>query len=324
MTRIALFLLAFLTAAAHAQLHRGPRGYRGFPGPTGPASGPQGAQGAQGAQGGEGPQGSEGPQGAQGSQGAQGVPGEGISGQVTATAVVFSNGVNLTGNANEFSFIDATSSVTITKPSSQASLSTLLTLNSDPVGDHGFGSHLAIAGNPGGGGTIWREDGGLYDSWLQLFGGGYDGNSGGQIYVNGINSGDGDAGGVQIALATAAADPAVASSFQVLGPANSYPVYLSVNAVGSSGQVQVPSLSPNTAVATDANSVLISSLTTTVELNYVHGVTSGIQAQLTALADSTNIHYSNTASFTVDPGNVHAALDRIAAAVVVLRGGVKL
>ncbi len=293
-------LVLTLSLLAHAQPHRGPRGYQGFQGPAGP-------------------------QGSTGPPGPQGVPGEGISGHVTATAVIYSNGVNLTGDASEFAFVDATSSLTITKPSTQTSLSTLLRLNSDPSGAHGFGAHLSIAGNPGGGGTIYRDDGGLYDSWLQLYGGGYDGNSGGQIYINGIHSGGGDAGGVQVVVATANPDPSIASSFQVFGPsAIGYPLYLSVNAVGTNGQVQVPSLSPNMAVATDANAVLISSATTATELGYVHGVTSAIQAQLSALAQSSNSIYSNTASFTVDPGNVHAALDQIAAAVVVLRGGVKL
>jgi len=237
-------------------------------------------------------------------------------------AVAFSNGggglANLTGDATQFTFVNSETAVTITKPSSQGSLSTLLTLNSDPAGAHGFGAHLAIAGNPGGGGTIWREDGGLYDSWLQLYGGGYDGNSGGQIYVNGINSGDGDAGGVQVVVATSSSDPATASSFQVLGPGgDGYPTYLSVIAAGDSGQVQVPSLLPNSAVATDSNSVLVSSATTAFELDHLHGVTANVQLQLNALRGVG----SNINGFDRAPTDLDQAIRSIVAALVEMRNG---
>lgn len=168
---------------------------------------------------------------------------------IANTAVVYSNGSTITGDATEFTFNDALTNLTVTKPSAQATISTLLTLDSDPSGTHGFGAHLEIAGNPGGGGTIFRTDGGLNKSVLQIYGGGYDGTSGGQIYVNGNNSTSGDAGGVQIATGQTGA------SIQLLNTA--YGVLLSANDVGS-GQINIPFLTASQFVATDASKNLIS------------------------------------------------------------------
>jgi hypothetical protein len=63
-------------------------------------------------------------------------------------------------------------------------------------------------------------------------------------------------------------------------------VELAWNATGASSQIgiQLPKLTASTALALDANNVIISSSTTTTELGYVHGVTSSIQTQINTLS----------------------------------------
>lgn len=95
-----------------------------------------------------------------------------------------------------FKWVTATGQMHITQPEIMAALPAL-TITVDVGGLHGNGGHIAIDGNPGGGGTIYRTDGGLNKSQLQLYGGDLTGTTGGGVYINGNNSTEGDAGGIQ-------------------------------------------------------------------------------------------------------------------------------
>jgi hypothetical protein len=66
----------------------------------------------------------------------------------------------------------------------------------------------------------------------------------------------------------------------------------------STGKMSQTAVSPNSAVATDANGLPIASTTTATELSYVHGVTSAIQTQLGLLAPLANPTFTGTVSVT--------------------------
>jgi hypothetical protein len=189
----------------------------------------------------------------------------------TAGSVIFAGtgGTNLTQDNANFNWNDSTYTLSITQPSSYSSLSSVLVITSDPSGTHGHGKFLEIAGNPGGGGTIFRTDGGLNKSWLQLYGGDYSGTESGGLYINGNNSTDGDAGGIQTTFGLAS------STFDMYDYTQSILLFQ----VNNSGLLKLPFLGANSAVATDASNELVASSTTATELGYVHGVTSAIQTQ---------------------------------------------
>ena len=210
-----------------------------------------------------GPRGNTGYTGYTGPTGQNGVGNTGPTGpagpitSVAANAVLFSTGTGIAGDATEFVFNDTNTNVTITKPSSQGVISTLLTLNSDPSGAHGFGAHLELAGNVAGGATIFRTDGGLNNSALQIYGGGYNGLGGGAIYVNGNNSTSGGAGAVQIVCGlTGLTGTNPQTAFQVYD--SNFNNLINVQANGTAGLVQIPSIAANSYVGTDANHNLIS------------------------------------------------------------------
>lgn len=188
--------------------------------------------------------------GATGSTGATGPAGAGFTG--ATGAVIFSDGSSLVGDASNFNWNNNNGSLIINQPSSVSSLQTVLTVISDPIGSHGHGAHISIGGNPAGGGTIFREDGGLNSSVLQIYGGDYTGTQGGSLYLNGNNSTSGDAGGCQIVLGNNLSG----TSFQVLDQSDN--VLISINPSGSVGQVMIPSLTPSQLVLTDSGQNLIS------------------------------------------------------------------
>ena len=227
-----------------------------------------------------------GPEGPIGPQGAQGPPGTISNNGIAAGAVLYSDGTNITGDGAAFYWNDTTNTLVITQGEGIGAAYTALKVRTDAGGDHGYGAHIEIAGNPGGGGTIWRTDGGDNKSWLQIYGGDYSGTSGGQLYLNGIFSTDGDGGGVQVATAITGA------SFQVLDGVNeAYTTLFSVNSNDGTGTVTVPSLAASSMVATDANSNLVS----VVSIPYT---------------------VANPASWTGSPPTtIQEALDRIAAAL---------
>jgi hypothetical protein len=174
---------------------------------------------------------------------------------VAANSIVYSDGTNLLGDPAQLSWNDASGSMIVAQRE-VTTLSTVLKISSDAGGDHGFGAHLEIAGNPGGGGTIFRTDGGLNNSALQIYGGDYTGTQGGSLYLNGNNSTQGDAGGAQFVLGLQNSG----CSFQVLDA--SFNTLISVNPSGSVGQVMIPSLAPSSLVLTDSGQNLITVSTT--------------------------------------------------------------
>ena len=200
--------------------------------------------------------GATGPKGDTGPQGATGANGNGLTG--LTGAVLYASGAGITGDTSRFTFNDNLTNVTITKPSSEGTISTLLTLNSDPSGSHGFGAHLSISGNPAGGGTIFREDGGLNSSILQIYGGDYTGTQSSQIYLNGNNSSEsGDPGSCQIVVGYNNIG-STGANFQVLAQQPSYNPMLTITDNNSNGIINIPSLTANQFVGTDSNKNLIS------------------------------------------------------------------
>lgn len=166
-------------------------------------------------------------------------------------SIVYSNGTALTENNANLNWNDADGSLTIVQPSTVLTLNNVLTVTSDPSGSHGHGNHIAIDGNPSGGGTIFRTDGGLNSSWLQLYGGDSSGANSGQIYINGNNSTDGDAGGVQLVVGL------VGAAFQILDP--SYNTLFGVTcSATSAGTINCPILTASEMVVTDSSSNLVS------------------------------------------------------------------
>jgi hypothetical protein len=192
--------------------------------------------------------------GASGSTGATGATGANSFTGATG-AVIFSNGSELVGDSTNFNWNDANGALLVNQPSSVSSLNTVLKVISDPSGAHGHGAHLEIAGNPAGGGTIFRTDGGFNNSALQIYGGDYSGTQGGSLYLNGNNSTSGDAGGAQFVLGLASN----ICAFQVLDPSDN--VLISVNPSGSVGQVMIPSLNASSIVLTDSGQNLVSTAT---------------------------------------------------------------
>jgi hypothetical protein len=193
--------------------------------------------------------------GSTGPTGPTGSTGSISSSSIPENAIVYSDGSILTGDAAQLSWIDASGSLIVAQRE-VTTLSTVLKISSDAGGDHGFGAHLEIAGNPGGGGTIFRTDGGLNNSALQIYGGDYTGTQGGSLYLNGNNSTQGDAGGAQFVLGLQNSG----CSFQVLDA--SFNTLISVNPSGSVGQVMIPSLTASSLVMSDAGQNLISASTT--------------------------------------------------------------
>ena len=185
-----------------------------------------------------------------GPAGPAGPPGFSVPLTLTQDGVLYSNGAAILSDNETFSWDETTATLSLTQPETVSEPYTVLKVSTDLGGAHGYGAHIEIAGNPGGGGTIFRTDGGLDASWLQLCNG-RDCIRGGQVYINGINSGDGDAGGVQVATAVQGA------SFQVLDGTQEYKTLLSVNSDGADGTVTIPSLGASSIVATDASSNLV-------------------------------------------------------------------
>jgi hypothetical protein len=67
-------------------------------------------------------------------------------------------------------------------------------------------------------------------------------------------------------------------------------------------------LTPSTALVANANQALASSVTTSTELSYVHGVTSAIQTQLNALGAASNILAGTGITVTPSGGNATVAV----------------
>jgi hypothetical protein len=167
----------------------------------------------------------------------------------TPGSVIFAGATGALAQDNSNFFWDDTNhGLKIEKPSSDASSSTVLTVTSDPSGTHGFGHNIAIDGNPGGGGWIFRTDGGLNKSWIEILGGPTDdGTTGGQIYVNGVNSTDGDAGGVQFGLGYSGSGPLPQYDFY------DYTVSSLLFSISNAGVVNVPQITASNVVGTDAS-----------------------------------------------------------------------
>jgi hypothetical protein len=165
----------------------------------------------------------------------------------SANSIIYSNGTILTQDNSNFTWTDSTYTLNITQPSSLATLESVLVITSDPAGSKGHGNHIEIAGNPGGGGTIFRTDGGLNKSVLQLYGGDSTGTTGGALYLNGNNSTGGDAGGVQSTFGLST------STFDMYDNTQSILLFQ----VNNSGVLKLPMLAPNSAIGTDASSNII-------------------------------------------------------------------
>lgn len=171
----------------------------------------------------------------------------GASGPFTAGSIIFSNGTKLTqDNANLF-WDETNKTLEIAQPSIAGSPVPVVTITSDVTGSHGHGLHLEINGNPGGGGTIYRTDGGLNDSWLQLYGGDSSGTNSGGLYINGNNSTGGDAGGVQTTFGL------TSSSFQMYDNTQSVLLFQ----LNNSGVLQLPKLTANSYIGTDGSSNIV-------------------------------------------------------------------
>jgi hypothetical protein len=198
--------------------------------------------------------GQTGPTGAMGPTGATGT----ISGLTGPTGgIIYSNGTGGVISANNAIYSENLTNLTITKPSSEGTISSLLTLDSDPSGSHGFGAHLELSGNVGGGASIFRSDNGAYNSFIQIFGADYAGLSGAALYLNGNSSVEsGLAGGFQCGLGFNNVGN-TGAMFQVVGVQPNYNVLFSVADVNA-GVVNIPGLSANMYLATDANKNLIS------------------------------------------------------------------
>lgn len=200
--------------------------------------------------------------------------GTGNAGPFTTGSILYSNGTIITQDNVNLNWNDTVKTFTVIQPSSVATLNTVLYVESDPAGVHGHGNHIEIAGNPGGGGTIFRTDGGLNKSVLQLYGGDYTGTTGGGLYLNGNNSTSGDAGGVQTTFGLST------STFDMYDYTQSILLFQ----VNNTGVLKLPGVTASRALATDASNNVVASATTATELSYVSGVTSSIQAQINALS----------------------------------------
>jgi hypothetical protein len=214
--------------------------------------------------------------------GPPGPPGPTVT--IPPTSVAFGDSSShVTGDATQLSWNESNPSLTVTLPSSNPTLSALLVLNSDPSGDHGFGSHISLKGNPAGGATISRDDGGANNSFVQIYGGDYSGTTGGQIYLNGNNSSEsGDPGAVQVAMGMNG------TNIQLLGPPPNYPIYFAVNDTGGSvGNISCPQLTPNMYVGTDGSSNLVSvglSYTPAAVMNWNGSAPTSVQNALDRVA----------------------------------------
>jgi hypothetical protein len=166
----------------------------------------------------------------------------GVMGPFTAGSVIFSNGTKLTQDNANFNWNDSTYTLSIMQPSSLLTVDTVLKVTSDPSGSHGHGNHLELAGNPGGGATIFRTDGGLNESWIQIFGGGTS-TLGGAIYLNGNNSTGGGTGGVQTTFGLNT------SSFQMYDYTESILLFQ----LNNSGVLQLPMITTYSALASDGS-----------------------------------------------------------------------
>jgi hypothetical protein len=209
---------------------------------------PQGITGAHGSTGITGPTGPIGPTGML-------PPISGATG-----AILYDDGSGNIIAATNAIYVDNETSLTIIKPSSQATLSTVLNLGSDLSGSHGWGSFIRLFGNPQGGATIWRDDNGLYASTLQIFGADYAGLSGSCIYLNGNNSteaGAGDAGSFQCVIGYDNIS-GTGGSYQVLGRQPNYNILFKIFDNNNGGQYYLPGLSASSYVGVDANHNLIS------------------------------------------------------------------
>lgn len=120
---------------------------------------------------------------------------------LSAGSILFSDGATISQDNSNLNWSDLNGQMTIVQPSSVSGAYPTLLVTQDPGGSHGHGRMIDVDGNPGGGGWIYRTDGGSNRSWIEILGGSDDsGATGGQIYVNGVNSTGGDAGGVQFGL----------------------------------------------------------------------------------------------------------------------------
>ena len=213
-----------------------------------------------------------------------------------ATATCLNGDVSYTFNNdlecdNALNWNHAHASLSITQPVTVGTPYTVMQLTSGATGAHGYGAHLELAGNPGGGATIFRTDGGHQNSWIQMCGGNATCATGGQIYANGnnVNSQHGPPGSVQIASGH------VNSAIQFMDGAHDYTVMMSINTNGGTGLVNIPSLAASSMVVTDNN-----------------------QNLATIPRTAANIHYrasTPTNWKAAPPITVQAALDRLAALV---------
>lgn len=168
----------------------------------------------------------------------------GVTGTFTAGSVIFSNGTKLTQDNANLNWNDSNYTLSVTQPSSLASLESVLVVTSDPSGSHGHGNHIQIAGNPNGGGTIFRTGTVANDSWIQMTGGGYNCTGGGTIYVNGNAASESGAEGcVQTTFGLST------SSFQMYD----YTQNTLLFQLNNSGVLQLPLLTTYSVLATDGS-----------------------------------------------------------------------
>ena len=230
-------------------------------------------------------------------------------------------GSDITFNGNLYSanfiYVDNPTNLTITKPSSQGTNSSaVVTINSDPGGVHGFGNHLALKGNPAGGATIFRDDGGLNNSALQIYGGDSSGTNSGQIYINGNNSvSDTGCGGcVQVVTGYDNINHH-GSDFEVLGQQPAYNNLFTVTDNGTTGIVNIPSLTASQVVVTDASQNLTTTMTPTFTGIYLgtSDIMSSISTDITFTSPSNNQISTSTAIKTYIANQIN---NKIAATVI--------
>ena len=166
------------------------------------------------------------------------------SSSFSSGSVIYSNGTILTQDNANFNWNDTNYTLAITQPSTLATLESVLIVTSDPSGSHGHGNHIQIAGNPNGGGTIFRTGTVANDSWIQITGGDHTTTGGGTIYLNGNAASESGAEGcVQTTFGLST------SSFQMYDYTQSSLLFQLNNA----GILQLPNLNANSALSTDAS-----------------------------------------------------------------------
>lgn len=187
-----------------------------------------------------------------------------------AGSVIFSNGTALTEDNANLNWNDANGTFSVMQPSTVLTEQPVVVITSDPSGAHGHGDHLRLAGNPAGGATISRDDGGSNLSFIQITGGDYSLTGGGTIYLNGNNSTEsGLPGGVQFTLGVSSA------SYQMYDNTQSILLFQ----VNNAGVLQLPLLGANSYIGTDASSnIVVKTAPTGFAWNVVAGTTQTLAA----------------------------------------------